>query len=177
RLMAAQRCRLATLEPIAAPHARALVQIISGQLDQLNKHITRLVEACEPIARNNALLCQIKGIGPLTATMLQGLMPELGQVGGKQIAALAGLAPYNRDSGNRRGARCIWGGRERVRRALWMAAVCASTYNPQYRSLYRRLTDKGKPTKVALTAVMRKILIHCNAIVRDQNMKTNDIRA
>lgn len=173
RLLATEKQRLPLLEPEIRRHAQVLVASLAAHLKQLDLDLSHAAKGLESVNKNNQLICQIKGVGPLTGTCLQALLPELGRVNGKEIAALAGLAPYNRDSGKRRGVRCVWGGRERVRRVLWMAAVCASTHNPHLRTFYRRLVDNGKPVKVALTAVMRKILIQCNAIIRDQTIKAN----
>lgn len=177
RLLASERQRLAQLDPAVCSFAKRLVENLATRLKQLDQALSQASRAFESVDKNNKLLCQITGMGKLTATSLQALLPELGQVNSKEIAALAGLAPYNRDSGKRRGGRCIWGGREPVRRALWMAAVCASTHNAHLRSFYRRLVDNGKPAKVALTAVMRKILIQCNAIIRDQEVKQHPLPA
>jgi transposase len=95
-------------------------------------------------------------------------MPELGQLGRQEIAALAGLAPFNRDSGKKRGKRRIFGGRKKVRRVLYMACLSAIKWNPVIRSFYQRLTQKGKLFKVAITACMRKMLTIMNAMIRDQ---------
>ncbi len=100
--------------------------------------------------------------------MLIGQLPELGHLNRKQIVALAGLAPYNRDSGLHRGRRMIWGGRREVRQALYMATLAAVRSNPQIRDFYTRLKANGKPSKVALTACMRRLLTILNAMVRDQ---------
>ena len=96
------------------------------------------------------------------------MLPELGSLTPKKIAALAGLAPFNTDSGQFRGQRRIKAGRKRVRDALYMAAVSAARYNPRLQPIYKRLRAAGKPAKVALVAVARKLLIMANAVVRDQ---------
>lgn len=95
-------------------------------------------------------------------------MPELGRLNRKQIAALAGLAPYNRDSGRYCGQRTVWGGRREVRQALYMATLAAVRSNPPIRDVYDRLKANGKPSKVALTACMRRLLTILNAMIRDQ---------
>ncbi len=107
------------------------------------------------------------GVGPQTSRTLLGLMPELGQLTGKQVSALAGLAPRARDSGTVRGARTIFGGRAEVRTALYMAAVSAMRFNPDLRAFYKRLRQAGKEAKVALVAVSRKLLTIVNAMIRD----------
>lgn len=108
----------------------------------------------------------IKGVGEVVSTSVLADLPELGSVTARQIAALAGLAPYNRDSGTLRGKRTIWGGRASVRKALYMAAVVAARFNPQIKKFYERLCSKGKQKKVALVACMRKLLIIMNAMIK-----------
>jgi transposase len=93
-------------------------------------------------------------------------MPELGELNRQKIAALAGLAPYNRDSGKKRGKRRIFGGRQSVRRVLYMAALSATKHNPVIKKFYERLMKKGKPFKVAITACMRKMITIMNVMVR-----------
>ncbi len=103
----------------------------------------------------------------LSTTLLAGL-PELGTLGRKQIAALVGVAPLNRDSGRYRGKRRVWGGRARVRETLYMGTLVATRFNPVIRDFYQRLLGAGKPKKVALTACMRKLLTILNAMARHQ---------
>ena len=103
------------------------------------------------------------GVGPVASSMLISQLPELGHLGGKQIAA---LAPYNRDSGAMKGKRAIWGGRAAVRTALYMCAVSASQHNEVIKAFYDRLIDSGKPKKVAMVACARKLLIILNAMVK-----------
>lgn len=113
------------------------------------------------------LLTSVPGIGKTIARTLLADLPELGTLGRKQVAALAGLAPLNRDSGTWRGRRMIWGGRAGVRAALYMAALVASRRNPLIAPFYARLRAAGKPAKLALTACMRKLLVILNAMLRD----------
>jgi transposase len=112
------------------------------------------------------LLRSVPGIGPIVARTLLAELPELGQLTRRQIAALAGVAPFNRDSGRRRGQRTIWGGRPTVRAALYMAGLVAARHNPALRPFYQRLRQAGKAPKVALVAVMRKLLTILNAILK-----------
>ena len=112
------------------------------------------------------LLESVPGVGRVTASTLIALLPELGTLGRKQIAALAGVAPFNRDSGTLRGRRAIWGGRATVRAVLYMAALTSTRWNPAIRVLYKRLKAAGKPSKVALVACMRKLLTILNAMLR-----------
>ena len=130
----------------------------------------KIVQACKQsavIARETALTRTAPGVGQVTATVLAALMPELGARSPKQIAALAGLAPLNADSGHKRGQRTIKGGRRRVREALYMAAVSAVRSDTPFKAFYLRLREAGKPAKLALIAVARKLLTTLNAMVRD----------
>jgi transposase len=114
------------------------------------------------------LLRTVPGIGPTVARTLLAELPELGRLDRRAIAALVGVAPFNRDSGQWRGRRMIWGGRASVRTALYMGALVASRYNPVMRAFYQRLRAAGKPAKVALVAVMRKLLTTVNAMMKHQ---------
>ena len=114
------------------------------------------------------LLDTVPGIGPVNLFMLVGRLPELGTLNRQQIAALAGLAPFCDDSGNRRGQRYIRGGRADVRCALYMATLTAKRCNPAIKRMFDRLIAKGKPFKVAMTACMRKLLMTLNSILKTQ---------
>ncbi|WP_445488884.1 IS110 family transposase [Rhodopseudomonas sp. RCAM05734] len=151
-------------------------------LDELMQHIAWLDQAIQRIDRRIAtliagqqglhaaqrLMRSVPGIGPVCAATLLALMPELGSRSPKAIAALAGLAPFNVDSGKFRGARKIHGGRRRVREALYMAAVSVTRTKSRFAAAYRALRDAGKPAKIALIAVARKLLVTLNAVLRDQ---------
>jgi transposase len=113
------------------------------------------------------LLQSVPGVGRVVSLTLLAKLPELGRLSHKEIAALVGVAPLNRDSGTLRGKRLVYGGRAPVRAALYMAALVASKCNPVIRAFYQRLRAAGKPTKVALIACMRKLLTILNAIARD----------
>lgn len=143
-----------------------------GWLDQaitgIEADVRTLVGASAELAGTEALLRSAPGIGQVGAAILTGLLPELGHRSAKQIAMLAGLAPVNNDSGNSRGKRSIRGGRRRVRQALYMAAVVTLRTRSTLKAFYDRLRDAGKPAKVALIALARKILITINAMVRSQ---------
>lgn len=130
--------------------------------------IQTLIEASPTLARTQALMRSMPGVGPVTAAVLLALLPELGQRSPKQIAMLAGLAPLNNDSGARRGQRSIRAGRRRVRQAIYMAAVASLTTRSPFKTFYKRLRDKTKPPKVALIALARKMLTTLNAILRTQ---------
>lgn len=153
----------------------AIIADLDLHLAWLDKTITAiettlrdLIAACPALGANEALIRSVPGVGPVTATTLIALMPELGQRSAKQIAMLAGLAPVNNDSGTHRGQRTIRAGRRRVRQALYMAAVAALTSRSPMKAHYKKLREAGKPAKVALIALARKILVTLNAIVKTQ---------
>jgi len=148
---------------------------IERHLAALQKELTEIETDLDqnirdtPLWRENEdLLKSVPGVGNATARSLLADLPELGRLNRKQIAALVGVAPLNRDSGAWRGRRTIWGGRAAVRSALYMAALVASRRNPAIACFYRRLRGLGKPAKVALAACMRKLLVTLNAILRDR---------
>lgn len=123
------------------------------------------VVVCSSRARNTGLMQLVKGVGPITAATVLAYLPEIGTVSRGTIAALAGLAPFDDDSGTKKGPRHIWGGRAEVRTGLYMAAMVAVRHNKHLRDLAERVRARGKPFKVAITAVMRKLLVMLNAIV------------
>lgn len=143
------------------------VLTLKTQLAQLDAAIALAVEASPALRRRNQILTSVVGVGRLTAAVLIAELPELGSIGNKQVAALVGVAPFNQDSGGRRGERHIAGGRYSVRCALYMATLVAVRFNPVLQTFYRRLRQAGKPAKVALVAAMRKLIIVLNALVRD----------
>jgi transposase len=157
-------CDDAALRADIAAHA----QWLDAQIARWDAAIDRLLAQSAALAQDARRLRSIGGIGPVAATTLLALVPELGSLSPKKIAALAGLAPFNCDSGQFRGRRRIKGGRKRVRDALYMAAVSAARYNPRLKPLYKRLRAAGKPAKVALIAVARKLLVIANAVMRDK---------
>lgn len=141
---------------------------LEKQLARIDTEIDGQIES-SPIWRvNEQLLSSVPGVGQVTARRLLGTLPELGRLDRKQIAALAGLAPFARQSGRWQGKRFIGGGRACVRTSLYMAALTAAHRNPTLKRFYDRLTKQGKPPKLALTAVMRKLLTILNALIRDQ---------
>ena len=151
-----------------------LRKLFTPWLAQVEKQITKvqaLIEALlktqAPLADQVQRLDDIMGVGRITAVMVLATMPELGQLNRRQAAALAGLCPYNRDSGQWAGKRCISGGRAEVRRALYMAALSASRSNHLLKPFYDRLIAAGKPAKVALTAVMRKLIVLMNHLLKN----------
>ena len=137
------------------------------QQAEILTQLDELIQASPIYADKVELMQSVKSIGPITARTLLVELPELGTLTNKQIASLAGLAPFNRDSGTMRGTRTLWGGRKRARTALYMATMNAACHNPVIREFYQRLLHAGKLRMVALAACMRKLLTILNAILRD----------
>ena len=162
-----ERNRLSTVAPELRSRVEKMVAWLEQELAELEQEIEACIQAQPEWQSRSQLLLEVPGVGPITVITLLAKLPELGQLNGKEIAALVGVAPFNRDSGKKRGQRRIFGGRKSVRRVLYMAALAAKRYNPILRQFYERLIAKGKPTKVALTACMRKLLVILNAMVRD----------
>lgn len=143
-----------------------VLNVVGKQLEKLDAEIARLIESDHDWQRKAELLQSVPGVGPQTSAALIAELPELGQLNRQEIASLAGLAPFCRDSGKFQGKRSIWGGRRSVRRALYMAAVTASRFNPHLKVFCQRLKDSGKRFKVVITACMRKLLVILNAMAR-----------
>lgn len=145
---------------------RSLTNQIKKQIEQLERLIKDHIEESAELAAKAEKLTAISGVGARTAALLLAQMPELGQLNRREVAALVGVAPFNRDSGKRRGKRAIYGGRRFVRHGLYMAALVAARHNPILRMFYQRLRAAGKPPKLALTATMRKLLIVLNSALK-----------
>ena len=143
--------------------ANRTIKFLAKEIEKITTKITELKENDSELAAPCELLTKTIGVGELTAISLLVAMPEIGRLNRKQVASLAGLAPVNRDSGQMRGKRTIYGGRKSVRQAIYMAALSAKTHNPILREYYANQVALGKPNKLALTAVMRKLLVHLNA--------------
>lgn len=145
-----------------------LIEVLDDEIAEIEADIKELTKAEPEIADDARLMRSLPGVGPVACMQLIAQMPELGHVGAKQIAALAGLAPFNVDSGAFRGKRKIAGGRKRVRDALYMAALNAVRRADPFKAFYARLRQAGKPAKLALIAVARKLLTVLNAMMRDR---------
>jgi transposase len=144
-----------------------LRKVMEKELAELDQEIHDQVRGSPVWAEKENLLASVPGVGPIIARTLIAELPELGQLGRKQIAALAGLAPFTRQSGKWRGRSFIGGGRTAIRTALFMGAMVARRHNPVLKAFFERLVAAGKPRMVALIAVARKLLTILNAIVRD----------
>jgi transposase len=144
-----------------------LLAVLQQELSEIEQELDQDIRGTPAWRERDELLRSVPGIGNVVARTLVADLPELGRLDRKQIAALVGVAPLNRDSGTMRGKRTTWGGRAKVRCALYMAALVASRHNPVLKAFYQRLVSAGKPKKLALTALMRKLLTILNAMVRD----------
>ena len=147
---------------------QAHIEWLQQRLKNTERGLRDAVEASPAWQAKADLLREVQGLGEVSILTLIADLPELGTLNRKQIAALVGVAPLNRDSGTLRGRRCVWGGRAEVRQTLYMATLSAVRYNPILRAFYTRLRNAGKMAKVALVACMRKLLTILNAMLRDQ---------
>jgi len=148
-------------------HIAAHLRWLEQALADLDRDLRKTIRATPVWRETEELLRSVPGIGPVTAFTLLADLPELGRLPRRQIAALVGVAPFNRDSGTLRGRRTVSGGRASVRRVLYMATVSAIRRNPIIGAFYQRLRASGHPAKVAITAAMRKLITILNAILRD----------
>lgn len=167
-ILVAEQQRLPTTTAILRPRVEAHIAWLRQERDELDRELRRQIRASPAWREDDDLLQSVPGIGPVLATTLIAELPELGRLNRKQIAALVGVAPLNCESGIVRGRRIIWGGRARVRAALWMGTLVAVQRNPAIRAFYDRLVDARKPKKVALTACMHKLLLVLNALLRQR---------
>ena len=166
-MLTAEQNRLQRAAPITRTEIKTHIGQLRRQLAKIDANIDGLVRRSPLFRAKDDLLQSVPGIGDATSRTLIALVPELGKLNPKQIAALVGVAPFNRDSGSLRGRRRTWGGRARVRTALYMAALVGVRKNPILKAFYTHLREAGKPAKVALVACMRKLLIIVNAMMRD----------
>ena len=149
------------------PVPKVLAELDAG-VREYDRRIKELISGAEEHAERYGILTSVPGIGPVTAAALIAWMSELGAIGNRQAAALIGVAPFARDSGSLKGGRHISGGRKRPRDVLYMAAMTACAFNPEMAAFYGRIKERGKPHKVAVTAVMRKLVVTANALLRDR---------
>lgn len=162
----AEKNRLHRADPVLAKSHRSLIAILDAQITALDLAMAQIVQKTASLRAKVTKLTSVKGVGTSSAIALLAALPELGYLSKNQASALAGLAPFNRDSGLFRGQRHISGGRICVRNALYMPALVASKYNPVIHAFYLHLLSLGKPSKLALTASMRKLLIHLNSLLK-----------
>ena len=173
QMMAAEKNRREALRTQRSPNRLVSKNIddhirwLEKQLSDLERDIDKSIRESPIWREKDDLLRSVPGVGRVLSATLLSFVPELGRLDRKEIAALIGVAPFNRDSGTMRGRRSIWGGRAAVRSVLSMATVAAVRCNAVFKNFYARLRATGKPAKVALTATMRKLLVTLNAMARD----------
>lgn len=165
-MLTAERNRSRRTTPRVRQHIEVHVQWLREQLRQVDRDLEDFLRSSPLWQEDAKVLRSAPGVGPIVTATLIARLPELGSLNCKQVAALVGVAPFNRDSGTLRGKRTVWGGRGAVRTALYMATLVATRHNPVLRALYQRLCDAGKPKKVALIACMRKLLIILNSMIK-----------
>jgi transposase len=167
-MLTAERNRLATARRSVRASVQQHVRWLERRIHDTDTDLTTTIQQSPLWRAKDDLLRSVPGVGPITAQMLIALLPELGALSRREIASLVGVAPLNRDSGQQRGRRIVWGGRATVRGPLYMATLVAVRRNPVLRVFYQRLRTAGKPPLVALVAAMRKLLTILNAMVKHQ---------
>ena len=165
-LLVSEKNRLGTAIGAVSPRIEAHIAWLEQELSDLDKGLRQTLRRSPVWREKDDLLRTVPGVGEQISLTLLANLPELGTLNRRQIAALVGVAPYNRDSGALRGKRAVWGGRSRVRAVLYMGALVASRHNPAIRDFYQRLLAAGKPKKVALVASMRKLLVILNGMLK-----------
>lgn len=166
-MLVAEENRAHVAAPAVAKGVAKHVRWLEKELGGVDGGLVAAIRESTVWRATDDLLRGVPAVGPVLAATLLADLPELGRLSRREIAALVGVAPLNRDSGAFRGQRPVWGGRSTVRAALYMSALAAIRSNPPVRALHGRLVAKGKPKKVAVVACMRKLLVTCNAVVRD----------
>jgi len=165
-MLTAEKNRLHTASPVMQAQIARHIAWLKAEIEALEAQISQAIKANPVWAETAKRVDSVPGVGFITASTLVADLPELGHLNRQKIAALVGLAPFNRDSGNQRGKRRIFGGRTSVRSVLYMATLSAIRHNPVIKAFYQHLLDKGKLKKVALTACMRKLLVIINTMVK-----------
>jgi len=164
--LVAEKNRLSTCPEVVRADIEALITFLEERIEQLGDEIRTCILQNAEWQERAEVIDSAPGVGEVTASTLVAELPELGKLNGQKIAALVGLAPFNRDSGPKRGKRRIFGGRAGIRKTLYMATLSATRFNPVIRAFYQSLLKRGKEKKVALIACMRKLLVILNAMVR-----------
>ena len=168
-MLVSEKNRLSIATVAVRPRIEAHIAWLERELDDLDEGLRQTLRQSPVWREKDDLLRTGPGVGEQLSLTLLAYLPGLGTLDRRQVAALVGVAPFNRDSGTLRGKRTVWGGRARVRAALYMGALVASRFNPVIRDFYQRLLAAGKPKKVALTACMRKLLIILNSMLKHRS--------
>ena len=174
-LMDMRKQEKSRLDPIPLPESATFIKrhikILDRHIKAVEDRLAQLLKEHSDFHDKFCRLIEVKAIGTISAMSLLAYLPELGSVTDNQAAALAGLAPYNKDSGFQKGHRMVQGGRPRIRRVLYMSAMTGSFHNPVFMEIYQRLIRRGKPAKVALTAIMRKMVVLANRLMADPDFQ------
>ena len=168
-MLVSEKNRLRRAVSAVRPRVEAHIAWLEQELEDLDEGLRQTLRQSPLWREKDDLLRTVPGVGEQLSLTLLAYLPELGTLDRRQVAALVGVAPFNRDSGTLRGKRTVWGGRARIRAALYMGALVASQYNPVIRDFYRRLLAAGKPKKLALTACMRKLLVTLNSMLKHRS--------
>ena len=168
-MLVSEKNRLSSATIAVRPRIEAHIAWLEQELDDLDEGLRQTLRQSPVWREKDDLLRTVPGVGEQLSLTLLAHLPELGTLDRREIAALVGVAPFNRDSGTLRGKRTVWGGRARVRAALYMGALVASRFNPLIRDFYQRLLAAGKPKKLALTACMRKLLVILNSMLKHRS--------
>lgn len=163
-------------DPVSQYSLRRHIDWIDADVSLLDEEISAQLLNTDSLAEKREILNSAKGVGPVTLAALLVMLPELGQLSRRQIAALVRVAPYDRDSGRMKGRRVIWGGRAGLRAILFMAVLSVVRFNPKMKHYYQGLLERGKAKKVALTACIRKFITILNAMVRDRKMWSAELQ-
>jgi transposase len=168
QMLTMEKNRLEKAPPAGSEDIRNHIYYLTEAVKKIDKDISRSIRKSPLWKEKETILTSMPGIGPVISCTLIAALPELGTLNRKAIAALVGLAPFNRDSGTCRGKRTIWGGRSYVRATLYMGTVSAIKFNPAIRAFYKRLVEAGKAKKLAITACMRKLLTILNTMMKNK---------
>ena len=170
-MIVSEKNRLGSAVIAVRPRIEAHIGWLQQELNDMDEDLRQTLRRSPLWREKDDLLRSVPGVGEQLSITLLAHLPELGKLDRRQIAALVGVAPFNRDSGKMRGRRSVWGGRARVRAALYMGALVASRFNPVIRDFYQRLFAAGKPKKLALTACMRKLLVILNSMLKHRSSR------
>ena len=165
-ILVAEKNRLGRAISAVRPRIEAHIAWLEEELSDVDEELRQTLRSSPVWREKDDILRSVPGVGEQLSLALLAQLPELGTLNRRQVAALVGVAPFNRDSGTVRGKRRVWGGRARIRAVLYMGALAASRFNPVIRDFYQRLLAAGKPKKVALTACMRKLLVILNSMLK-----------
>jgi len=168
--LAREKNRLQKSPPCTAKSIQRSIRFFEKEITAIDKKIRKLIDSDDQIKGQAMIFQSVKGVGEITSWTILAYLGEIGHVSRNQLVALAGVAPYNRDSGKKSGRRCIQAGRAKVRRCLYMAAQVAARFNPVIKEYVGKLIARGKPYKCAMVAAMRKLLIHMQSLLKNHQI-------